>query len=141
MTSDLTANPKSADAGTSRDKPRYDLYQRTERFGDAVIAFARLVPVNAVTRPLISQLVRAGTSVGANYGEADDADTRKDFRYRIVLCRREARESKYWLRRLLIAYPDLEPAAGPVAQEALELHLIFCAIIRSLDRNKDGHKG
>lgn len=138
MTNDLPVESRQGApaARASRDRERYDLHERTERFGDAVIAFAKQVPVNTITKPLISQLVRAGTSVGANYGEADDADTRKDFRYRIVLCRREARESKYWLKMLLGAHPEIEKMASPVAQEAKELHLIFCAIIRSLDKGK-----
>src|SRR5215475_7926728 len=87
------------------EQPEFDLEERTAVFGEAVIAFAKRVPVNDVTRVLVSQVVRAGTSVGANYVEADDADSRKDFKFKIGLCRREARESKHWLRMIAAAEP------------------------------------
>jgi four helix bundle protein len=59
--------------------PAFDLEERTALFGEAVLHFAKKIPVNPVTKPLISQLVRAGTSVGANYCEAD-AVSKKDFK-------------------------------------------------------------
>jgi len=61
----------------------YDLKERTENFGVAVVVFAKTIPKNIVTVPLISQFVRAGTSVGANYSEADDAESRDDFKHKI----------------------------------------------------------
>jgi len=73
----------------------YDLEERTGRFGEAVIAYAKRIPVNLVTEPLIPQLVRSGTSIGANYCEADDAGSKKEFRYRISICKRESRETKH----------------------------------------------
>jgi four helix bundle protein len=76
-------------------QPEYDLEDRTGRFGEAVIAFAKRVPVNLVTTPLIGQLVRAASSVGANYCEADEAGSGKEFAYRIGVCKREARETKH----------------------------------------------
>jgi four helix bundle protein len=86
--------------------------------------------VNTVSAPLIPQLVRAGTSVGANYVEADDADSKKDFRFKIGLCRREARETKHWLRMVVAAEPQLRDDARVLWQEAKELNLIFGAIRR-----------
>ena len=82
---------------------QYDLEERTGRFGEAVIAFAKRIPVNLITQPLIPQLVDSGTSVGANYCEADTAGSKKEFRYRISLCKRESRESKHWLRMIAAA--------------------------------------
>jgi four helix bundle protein len=117
----------------------YDLEERTARFGEAVIAFARKIPINSVTEPLISQLVRAGTSVGANYCEADDAGSRKEFRYRISICKREARESKHWLR-MIAAATSMKAEARVLWCEAKELHLIFVAIFqktRSRSRSPD----
>ncbi len=108
----------------------YDLEERTALFGEAIIAFAKGVPRNVVTRPLISQLVRSGTSVGANYCEADDAVSKKDFRHKIGICRKEARETKHWLRMIVAAEPDTKPQARALWQEAKELHLIFAAIFR-----------
>src|SRR3954447_21974635 len=108
-------------------EPKFDLEERTAKFGEAIIAFAKKVPLSLVTTPLISQLVRAGTSVGSNYVEADDADSKKNFRFKIGLCRREARETKHWLRMIVAAVPEMRDAARVLWQEAKELNLIFGA--------------
>src|SRR5262245_30038721 len=108
----------------------YDHEERTAQFGEAIIAFAKKVPVNKVTEPIIVQLVRAGTRIGANYCEADDAGSRKEFLYRISICKRESRESKHWLRMTAAAAPGLKDEARIHWQEAKELHLIFAAIYR-----------
>jgi len=112
------------------EKPAFDLEERTALFGEAVLQFAKKIPVNPVTRPLISQLVRAGTSVGANYCEADDAVSKKDFKNKIGTCRKEARETKLWLRMIATAEPEAKNDARKLWQEAKELHLIFAAIWR-----------
>jgi four helix bundle protein len=108
----------------------FDLEERTARFGETVIAFAKKVPVNEVTRALIAQLVRAASIIGANYAEADDCDSKKDFRFKIGLCRREARETKHWTRMVVAAEPQLRDEARAIWQEAKELNLIFGAIRR-----------
>lgn len=113
-------------------RDRYNLEERTARFGKAIIVFAKEIPKNQVTAPLISQLVRSGTSVGANYAEADDAESRRDFRHKISICKKEARETKHWLRMLAEAAPDHKVAARRLWQEAKELHLIFAAITRKV---------
>ena len=74
---------------------KYNLEDRTARFGRAIIQFAKQVPENSVTRPIITQLVKSGTSVGANYCEADNAETRKDFKHKICICRKEVKETKH----------------------------------------------
>jgi four helix bundle protein len=112
------------------EPPKYDLEERTGKFGEAVIEFAKKVPVNLITTPLIPQLVESGTSVGSNYCEADDAGTKKEFLYRISLCKRESRETKHWLRMIVKAEPNLRDKAVPVWKEAKELNLIFSAIHR-----------
>jgi four helix bundle protein len=109
---------------------KYDLEERTARFGEALIDFAKTVPQNPVTNRLISQLVGAGTSIGANYCEADDAVSRKEFFLRIGTCRKEARETKHFLRMIVRAVPNLKPAARELWREARELHLIFAKIYR-----------
>src|SRR4051812_36866389 len=108
----------------------YDLEERTALFGEAVIEFAKSIPLYEVTRPLVSQLVRAATSIGANYVEADDADSKKDFKFKIGLCRREARETKHWLRMIVAAEPQFRDDARLLWQEAKELNLTFGAIRR-----------
>lgn len=111
-------------------KRTFDLEERTALFGEAIIDFAKQVPLNQVTRSLIDQLVRAGTSVGANYCEADDASSKKEFRQKIGYCRKESRETKHWLRMIAKATPELRDKAAVVWKEAKELHLIFASILR-----------
>jgi four helix bundle protein len=95
-----------------------------------VIALARKLPVTPVTESIIRQLVNSATSVGANYCEADDAGSKKEFRYRISLCKRESCEVKHWLRMIAAADPESKDAARTLWREAKELHLIFSAIFR-----------
>ena len=108
----------------------YDLKERTARFGEAVIDFAKTIPQNPVINRLISQLVGAGTSVGANYVEADDSVSKKDFLKSIGTCRKEARETKHFLRMIARAVPELKLQARKLWMEARELHLIFSRIWR-----------
>jgi four helix bundle protein len=119
-----------AKSGPRGDEKPFDLEERTARFGELVIAFAKAVPVTPVTECLIKQFVDSGTSVGANYCEADDAGSKKEFLYRISLCKRESRETKHWLRMLATAVPDKKAEARVLWHEAKELNLIFAAIHR-----------
>jgi four helix bundle protein len=112
------------------DKPQFDLHERTACFGERIITFAKSLPPDRVLAPLVPQLVRAGTSVGANYCEADDAVSKKEFFHKIGTCKKEARETKYWLRMIVAAEPVCKDNARKLWQEARELHLIFAAIFR-----------
>jgi four helix bundle protein len=78
------------------DDTKYDLEERTAVFGERVIDFVKTLPLNTINKELIKQLIRAATSVGANYNEADGAESKKDFRHKIAICRKEAKESKHW---------------------------------------------
>lgn len=109
---------------------RYDLTERTALFGEAVIRFAQRIPQSPVTNRLIDQLVGAGTSVGANYCEADEGVSRRDFMHRIGICKKEARETQFFLRMIVTAQPNLKTDARLVWKEARELKLIFAAIFR-----------
>ena len=111
----------------------YDLAERTACFGEKIVSFARTIKLDAVTRPLVSQVVRAGTSVGANYCEADEAGSTKEFRYRISVCNREVRETKHWLRMLASAAPISKKTSRPLWKEAHELNLNW---LQPLDRLK-----
>jgi len=117
----------------------YDLEERTATFGEHVIKFCKKVPQAPVTLPLINQLTRSSTSVGANYCEADEAESRKDFRHKICICKKEARESRHWLRMISNAISDenLKQEARVLWQEAQELKLIFNAIVKSTDDNNN----
>ncbi len=76
----------------------YDLEERTARFGESIVEFTKTLSSTSVIRPLVSQIVRSGTSIGANYMEADAAESKKDFRHKISLCKKEAKETMHWLR-------------------------------------------
>jgi four helix bundle protein len=115
------------------ESQKYDLEERTAVFGEQVIALCRAVPFDPVTSPIITQLVKASGSVGANYGEADDAQSRKDFRHKISICKKESRESKHHLRMIAAAYGPCSDKARILWKEAKELNLIFAKIIRSID--------
>jgi four helix bundle protein len=115
---------------------KYDLAERTARFGETVIQFCRRVKATAVTSPLIRQLVRSATSIGANYVEADEAGSKKEFRYRISVCKRETRETQYWLRMFVASAPEHTDDARSLWREANELVLIFGSIYRNSSNQK-----
>lgn len=116
--------------------PKYDLEERTAKFGERIIDFSKKISPSPTTTPLISQLVRAGTSIGANFCEADDAETSKDFIHKIGICKKEARETKHWLRMIVKAIPNLREEAKILWQEAKELNLIFNSIINKIRSKK-----
>ena len=89
---------------------------------------------------MIDQFVRAGTSIGANYCEADDAGSKKEFKYRISMCKRESRETKHWLRMIATAMPELKDETRSLWREAKELHLIFATIHRKVRRPTESHR-
>ena len=109
----------------------YDLEERTGKFGEAVIDFVRTLLKDEVNRPLISQLVRSATSIGANYLEADGAESKKDFRHKIAICKKEAKETRHWLRMIAKANPNKKEECRKLWQEANELTLIFSKIFKS----------
>ena len=113
----------------------YDLEERTAKFGEDIIDFCKKVPKNTITVPLIDQLIRAGTSVGANYCEADCAESKKDFEHKIGICKKESKESRHWLRMTSRAIPEARNEAQKLWREANELQLIFITIVRN-SRNK-----
>lgn len=117
----------------------YDLEERTAKFGEDVVKFAKKIPINKVTERLVPQLVGAGTSVGANYSEADDAESPDDFRHKIGICKKEARESKHFLRMIAVVVSDdvaLIIEARVLWQEAKELNLIFNSIYSKVKKKR-----
>lgn len=117
------------------DKRRaYDLEERTAKFGEAVVAFCQEVKRDLVAAPLVGQLVRSATSVGANYCEANNASSKKDFRNKIFICKKEASETKYWLRIMAQALPEKKGELKILWKECQELTLIFQKICSSIDK-------
>ena len=111
---------------------RYDLEERTAKFGENIIKFCRDMPRNELTRRIIDQLVGCGTSVGAQYCEADDAESPRDFKHKIGLCKKESRESKHFLRMSATAVHEMADRARILWVEAKELNLIFNTIYKKV---------
>jgi len=118
-------------------KIKYDLEERTAKFGEDIIELCKKVPRGPITDSIISQLVACGTSVGANYCEADCAESRKDFEHKIGICKKESRESKHFLRMLAKAVPELKDEARRLWKEASELNLIFTTIVINSRKNNN----
>jgi four helix bundle protein len=119
----------SIQAQNSNDKKKYDLEGRTAQFGEAIIELVKTFPKDPVNSPLISQIVRAGTSIGANYMEADGAESKKDFQHKISICKKESKETKHWLRMIAKANPNRQDECQKLLREAQELSLIFSSIL------------
>ena len=117
---------------TKTTKNSYDLEERTAKFGESVIDLCREIRQDSVAGPILNQLVRSGTSVGANYMEANAASSKRDFRNKIFICRKESQETKHWLRMLARCCPDKKEKIRELWQESQELTLIFGKIASSL---------
>jgi len=115
---------------TTSDK-RYDLEDRTYEFARRVRAFVKTLPRTICNSEDVKQVVRSSGSVGANYIEANEALSKKDFRMRIRISRKESKETRYWLR-LLDTHDDaaLNTERDRLAQESTELMRIFGAILQ-----------
>jgi len=116
----------------------FDLEERTAKFGENIIKFCKTIFKNEITRSIIDQLVRSGTSVGANYMEANAASSDKDFRNKIYICKKEAQETKHWLRMLSqCILEDKKQELRKLWQEAQELTLIFGKAVSTIDNKKE----
>ena len=107
---------------------KYDLEERTALFSEAIIELCNKVPKTVITIPIISQLIRAGISIGANYCEANGASSKNDFKNKIFICKKESKETKYWLRLLTKVVGELREECRKLWQEAQEFTLIFSKI-------------
>jgi four helix bundle protein len=102
------AKPESALHEPSSDRKPTNLLERTAIFGQTILRFAKTVPRGVINDPLINQLVRAGTSVGANYSEAYDPVSRKDYLKSIGTCRKVSKETLFWLHMIAAAEACVE---------------------------------
>lgn len=110
----------------------YNLEERTATFGQNIILFCKTLAQDSITKSVISQLVRSATSIGANYMEANGASSRKDFQNKIFICKKEAQETKHWLRMITTCFPDRKLEIDDLWKEAQELTLIFQKITLTL---------
>ena len=113
----------------NQNTKQYDLEERTLKFAKEVIKFVKSLPKTIANVEIIKQLVRASGSVGANYIEANEALSKKDFIMRVKICRKEAKESRYWLKLIEVNGEDAEKQRQLLIQEATELMKIFGAIL------------
>ena len=109
-------------------KRKFDLEERTLAFAKRVIQLCKKTDHNTINRELISQLVRASGSIGANYREANEALSKRDFSHRIKIARKEAKETGYWLQLLEEAQPGLDGEISELRGEAGELRKILSSI-------------
>jgi four helix bundle protein len=115
------------------NKNNYDLEERTSLFGEKIIDLCKEIPRNDIVTPIVRQLIRSGTSIGANYMEANGASSKKDFRNKIFICKKESQETKYWIRMLARASESDRDTLKKMWQEAKELSMIFHKITATID--------
>lgn len=120
----------------SQTPNNYNLEERTAIFSGELIKFCRNIKEDNISKPIINQLISSGTSIGANYCEANNASSKKDFQNKIFICKKEAQETKYWLRTLSTCYPDKTEELRKLWKETQELTLIFQKIVNTLKENK-----
>jgi four helix bundle protein len=111
----------------------YDLEERTAKFGENVIDFVKAAKRDRLSEPLLVQLVRSSTSVGANYCEAIGGSSKKDFRNKIFICKKEIQETKHWLRMIAKMIPESTESSRVLWKEAQELTLIFTKALSTLE--------
>lgn len=116
---------KEESGAGSSSRPPFDLEERTARFGETIVRFSKKIPKGPTNNRLIDQLTGCGTSVGANYCEANEAVSKKDFRYIIGRCLKESKETRFFLRMVAASEPDLADEARCLYREATELLYIF----------------
>lgn len=116
----------------NKKQNNYDLEDRTAKFGEEIIDFCKSMKQDAITRPLISQIIRSATSIGANYMEANSAASKKDFKNKIFICKKESQETKHWLRMMAKCLPEKAEEMRKLWKECQELTLIFGKIVSSL---------
>jgi len=115
----------------------YDLEDRTKNLAVDIIQLLRTVKTTDLNKNIVAQLLKSGTSVGANYREANGAVSRSDFRNKIYICKKEIKETCFWLEMLAEASPEAKIKLRPIWSRAHELTLIFNKISLSLNKEKD----
>jgi len=108
---------------------QYDLEERTLNFAKEVIEFVRTVPRTTANAEITKQVIRSSGSIGANYIEANESLSKKDFAMRIKICRKESKESSYWLKLAEVKNSDGESHRTRLIEEAMQLTKIFSSIV------------
>lgn len=118
-----------------RQKDQYNrrLEDRTTRLSVSFISFGKKVRPDLVNHELVKQCLRSIGSIGANYREANESTSKKDFIYRLKIVRKEAKESLYWIDLLLVANPSRSDELLSIKDECNQIFKIFCKIIYNLE--------
>lgn len=114
----------------------YDLEERTARFAESVIKLVKEIAITPVNKRIIEQLVGSSGSIGANYNEANESESKKDFVHKIRIATKEIKETKHWIRLLAIAESGSAPKLRIIWKEAQELLMIFSKILKSCKGRK-----
>jgi four helix bundle protein len=110
------------------------LIERTGNIGKSTIQLCKIIDKSVINNPLISQIVRSSTSIGANYCEATEANSKKDFVNKVVISKKEAKETLHWLEMIKSANPELSDKIDSIKNEVHEIILIFSATVNSCKR-------
>lgn len=110
---------------------KYDLEERVTVFSENLITFCKELPITTLSNNIINQVLRSGTSIGANYMEANACESKRDFLNKISISRKESKETLYWVRLLAIQFPDKKIKLRELWKETHELSLIFGGILKS----------
>jgi len=121
----------------NNDSQKYNLEDRTVKFSEDIIIFLKKLKKDALIMPLTNQLIRSATSIGANYCEANGASSKKDFKNKIYICKKEAKETKYWLQLIGKANSENTEECRRLWKEAQELTMIFSKIVITIEKSKD----
>jgi four helix bundle protein len=114
---------------------KYNLAERTAKFGEDVIVFCKNLKLDNINKPIINQIIRSGTSIGANYCEANNASSKKDFRNKIFICKKESQETKYWLQMIAKCHPEKKEEIRKLWKECQEFLMIFQKIISTINKS------
>ena len=114
-----------------KNKKEYDLTKRTTKFGEDVIVLCKSIKIDIINKPVINQLIRSGTSMGANYCEATNGSSKKDFRNKIFICKKETQETKHWLQLLAKCNSEKTEEIRKLWKECQELIMIFQKIVNT----------
>ena len=108
---------------------KYDLEERTLEFAKNIIRLCKKLPNNTVNFKLVDQIIRSGSSIGANYREANDGLSKKDFINRLRISRKEAKETSFWLELIVEANNEFRNEAEFLMDECVQLRNILSSII------------
>lgn len=127
MTNDQFSNEFTMTKFTNNNQT-YDLEERTAKFAESTIDLMKKLSSDSINKRMIEQLIGSAGSIGANYCEANGASSKKDFKNKIYTCKKEAKETKYWLRMLARAVEEIKTECQDLWKEAQEFTLIFSKI-------------